>query len=131
MERRSKHGEFRKEQLRQSITNKQLEAITMTAAAKLKKEGKAEGKAVGALIGKIQLLESFLGRPATSMQALDALDLNGLEQSSLSFRPRTMSGSKIFATNYSARCVPAKLPDPKNVHRIRNPEFGGASLSRY
>lgn len=60
-------------------TNPELEKNVMSIAEKLKAEGRVEGQTVGTWIGKIQILEEFLGLPVSPSAALDALSVENLK----------------------------------------------------
>lgn len=63
--------------------NPQLKENVMSTAMRLRAEGAAEGEARGAakglLMGKVLMLEKFLGLPASEMSDLDKLDVAALE----------------------------------------------------
>ncbi len=59
--------------------NPELEKQAMSVAQKLKAEGRSEGRSEGFWIGKIQLMEEFLGRPLSSHELLEGNSLKNLE----------------------------------------------------
>ena len=61
-------------------SNPELKNSTMSAAEKLKTEGRSEGRMEGGLIGKIQSLEEFLDLPPTSPTILEALSLEEIKK---------------------------------------------------
>lgn len=59
--------------------NPQLEKRAMSAAEKLRAEGREEGREEGFLIGNIQSLQKFLSQPQSSRTELESLDLAELK----------------------------------------------------
>jgi predicted transposase/invertase (TIGR01784 family) len=59
--------------------NAELERNAMSVAEKLIAKGRVEGRVEGQWIGKIQILEEFLGLPVSSGESLEAMDLAGLK----------------------------------------------------
>ena len=67
-------------------TNPELEKSAMSVAEKLKAEGRVEGRVEGLWIGKIQLLEEFLGKRQTTRARLEAMPVPELKALHLTLR---------------------------------------------